>query len=70
MIDYRALFHDLVGEPAEAGSEAGNGSAATKPASLPAASDVHVAESQPELAAGDPVADGPGQQFSRTHAGS
>jgi hypothetical protein len=66
MIDYRVLFRDLVGEPAEAG----NGSSATEPAALTEAGDVRVADTQPEMAAVDPVADGPDQQLSPTNAGS
>jgi hypothetical protein len=62
MIDYRALFRDLVGEPAGAG----NGTSAAEPAPLTEAGDLHVADTQPELAAVD---DGPDQQFSRTNAG-
>ena len=50
MIDYRALFRDLVGEPAGAG----NGSSATEPAPPAEAGDVHVADTQPEMAAVDP----------------
>jgi uncharacterized protein (DUF952 family) len=67
MIDYRALFRDLVGEPAGPG----NGSSATEPAPVTGAGDVHVADTHPDLAAAaHPVADGPGQQLSRTNAGS
>jgi hypothetical protein len=66
MIDYRALFRDLVGEPAGAG----NGSSASEPAPLNAAGDVRVADTQPKMAAVDPVADGPDQQLSRTNSGS
>jgi hypothetical protein len=66
MIDYRAMFRDLVGEPAE---EA-NGSSATVPAPVTGARDVHVSDTQPDMAAADPVADGPGQQLSQTSAGS
>jgi uncharacterized protein (DUF952 family) len=65
MIDYRALFRDLVGEPAEAGSQ----SPATEPAPVTGAGD-EVADTQPEMTAVDPVADGPAQQLSRTDARS
>jgi hypothetical protein len=63
MIDYRALFRDLVGEPAEAG----NGQSPPEPAPLVNAGDVHVPDTQPEMVAVDPVADGPGEQLSRTN---
>jgi FtsZ-interacting cell division protein ZipA len=66
MINYRAMFRDLVGEPAEAG----NGSPAAEPAPVARAADVHVADTQPDIAAADPVADGPSQQLSRTNARS
>jgi hypothetical protein len=66
MIDYRALFRDLVGEPA--GAE--NGSPATDPAPLTGAGDRHASDTQPDMTAADPVADGPGQQLSPTSAGS
>lgn len=61
MIDYRALFRDLVGEPAEAG----NGASATAPAPLTRAGNAHVADTQPEMAAVDPVADGPASSPAR-----
>jgi hypothetical protein len=63
MIDYRALFRDLVGEPA-----AGDGPSAIEPAPLAEAGDVRVADTQPEMAAIDLVADRPDQQLSRTNA--
>ena len=66
MIDYRALFRDLVGEPAEAGIE----SSATEPAPVTSAPDVHVADTQPDMTAIDPVADRSDQQLSRTNTGS
>jgi hypothetical protein len=66
MIDYRALFRDLVGEPAEAG----NGSSVTESEPPTEADDVHAAETQPDLVAVEPVTDGPGQRLSRTNAGS
>jgi hypothetical protein len=66
MIDYRALFRDLVGEPAAAG----NGSSATEPAPMTEAADVPAANTQPELAAVDPVTAGADQQPSPTNAGS
>ncbi len=62
MIDYRALFRDLVGEPAGAG----NGSSATEPAPLAEARDVHAADT-PEMDVVDPVAAPPGQQLSPTN---
>jgi hypothetical protein len=63
MIDYRAMFRDLVGEPAEEGS----GSPATEPASMAAAGDVHAADTELEMAAAHHVADGRGEQLSRTN---
>ncbi len=64
MIDYRALFLDLVGETAEAGS----GSAPAESAPSTEARDMQVADTQPELAAIDSGADGPDHQLSRTNA--
>jgi uncharacterized protein (DUF952 family) len=64
MIDYRALFRDLVGEPAEAENE----SPASEAAPVTGAADVHVTDTQPDLSAVDPVADGTDQQLSRTTA--
>jgi hypothetical protein len=64
MIDYRALFRDLVGAPAETG----NGSSPGESVPLTESADVHVADTQPEMAAIDPVADGRNQQLSRTNA--
>jgi hypothetical protein len=66
MIDYRALFRDLAGEPAEAG----NGSSPTEAAPLTEAGDAHAADTQPDAASADPIGDGPGQRLSRTNAGS
>jgi hypothetical protein len=66
MIDYRALFRDLVGEPAEPG----NGSSVTGPAPQTEAGEMQAADTQPDLAAIDPVTDGPDRQFIRTNAGS
>jgi hypothetical protein len=66
MIDYRALFRDLVGEPALTENE----SSATRAAPVTEAGDTHVADTQPDMAAVDPVADGPDQQLSPTNAGS
>ena len=66
MIDYRALFRDLIGEPAEAA----NGSAAYESEPPAAADDAQAADSEPELTAVSPVADGPDQQLSQTNAGS
>jgi hypothetical protein len=65
MIDYHALFRDLVGEPAGAG----NGTPAAEPAPLTEASDLQVADTRPDLAAVDPVDDEPDQQLSLTNAG-
>jgi len=59
MIDYRALFRDLVGETAEAG----NGSPATESAPLTEA--VHVADSQPDRS----VINGTDPKLNRTNAG-
>ena len=66
MIDYRALFRDLVAEPAGAG----NRSSAAEPAPVTEAGDVHAADTQPDMAAVDPAADGPYQQVSRANARS
>jgi hypothetical protein len=55
MVHYRALFSDLLGEPAGTGS----GSAAVIPAQAGVADDTtvkHVTEAQPATAASDPVA--------------
>lgn len=52
MINYRALFRDLVGEPAEAG----NGSPATEPAPVTGARDVRISDTQPDMTAADPAA--------------
>jgi hypothetical protein len=62
MIDYRALFRDLVGEPAEAG----NGSTGAHPAPVIDAAEVPVADDGPEMAAVDPVTDGHEQQLNTT----
>ena len=62
MIDYRALFRDLVGET----TEAGNGSSATESAPLTEAGEVHVAETQP----GRSVIDGTDPKLNRTNIGS
>jgi len=74
MVNYRALFHDLVGE----GVDAGTGSAPAEPVhepvhapvhaigaedTLPDGSDVQLAETQPDT---DPATAGPDQQHSRT----
>jgi hypothetical protein len=66
MIDYRAMFRDLVGEPAELANE----SPATEPAPVTGARDVRASDTQPDMAAAGPVADRPGQQPSRTNSGS
>ena len=61
MIHYRALFRDLLGEPAGAGT----GSAATEPAqtieaedTAPDGASAQAAETRRPVAAGDPVANG------------
>jgi hypothetical protein len=63
MIHYRALFRDLLGGPADAGE--------AEPAQLIAADDTtpdegnrQIAETQDDMAAVDPVADGESQQLS------
>ena len=66
MIDYRVLFRDLVGGP----GETEEGSSATGPATVTDAGDVRVADTQPEMAAVDPAADGRNPQLSPTNAGS
>jgi hypothetical protein len=53
MIDYRALFRDLVGEPT-----AVNGSSATEPAPLTETGDARAADTHPEMTVVDPVTDG------------
>jgi FtsZ-interacting cell division protein ZipA len=65
MIDYRALFRDLVGEPAAAET----GSSAAESAPVTEAADVQVADTQPEMAAVDPVTYEP-DSSSRTNARS
>jgi hypothetical protein len=65
MIDYRALFRDLAGEPAGAG----NGAPAAGPAPLTEAGGPQAAGTQPGPAPADPVDDGPDQQFSQANAG-
>lgn len=66
MIDYRALFRDLIGDPA--GAE--NGSAVDEMAPSTQTANVRAADTQPELITVSPVADGPDQQLSPTNAGS
>jgi hypothetical protein len=66
MIDYRALFRDLVGEPAAAA----NGSSAAEPAPLTETHDMDVADTEPELTVADPVADRTEEQLSPTNTGS
>ncbi len=63
MIDYRALFSDLVAEPAGTG----NRSSATQSAPM---TEVHAADALPEMAGVDPDADGHDQQLMRTDARS
>jgi hypothetical protein len=69
MINYRALFHELVGE----GGDGGTGSALDDPVNAIGANDtppdgshVQLAESPPGMDPGDPATDGPDQQHSRT----
>jgi hypothetical protein len=64
MIDYRAMFRDLVGETAGTG----NGSSAPEPAAVTEPGDMQAAETEPDLAVIDPVPDATGQQASRTNA--
>ena len=63
MIDYRALFRDLVGETAGTA----NGSSAPESAAVPEPGDMQAAETGPGLAVIDPVPDATGQQASRTN---
>jgi hypothetical protein len=63
MIDYRALFRDLVGETVPTG----NGSSATESALLTESGDMQTAETQPEMALIDPVPDEPGHQLNETN---
>jgi hypothetical protein len=62
MIDYRALFRDLVGETVRTG----NGSSATEPALVTESGDMQAADTQPDLAAVDPGTAVPDQQLSTT----
>jgi hypothetical protein len=70
MIDYRALFRDLVGEPAGEPAATANGSSATESAPVTETDDGHVADTQPELTVADPVADRTEEQLSPTNTGS
>jgi hypothetical protein len=70
MINYRALFLDLIGEPAGESAAAANGSSAAEPAPLTETDDMHVADTEPELTVADPVADRTGEQLSPTNTGS
>jgi hypothetical protein len=63
MIDYRALFRDLVGETAGTG----NGSSAPESAAVTGPGQMQPAETEPDLAVIDPVSDANGQQASRTN---
>jgi hypothetical protein len=63
MIDYRALFRDLVGETAGTG----NGSSAPESAAVTEPGDIKAAETEADLAVIDPVPDATGQQASRTN---
>ena len=70
MIDYRALFRDLLGETADTGT----GSPAAEPAHAAAAHDEAApggqpAETQPAIQAGEPAADGPDQLHSQPTEG-
>ena len=66
MVDYRALFRDLIAEPAGPGNQSSD----TEPAPLAAADDVPTADAQAELAAAEPVASEPDQQLNPTSARS
>jgi len=61
MIDYRALFLDLVGETSDAGTPAAGPVHPSRAddAAAPAASDVQLAGTQPGMNAADPVTDEP-----------
>lgn len=63
MIDYRALFRDLVGETAGTG----NGSFATESAPVTEPGEMQAADTEPDLGVIDPVPDGPGQELNRTN---
>jgi hypothetical protein len=65
MINYRALFRDLVGEAAAAT----NGSSAAESAPLTETDDMHGADTEPELTVADPVADRTEEQLSPTNTG-
>ena len=71
MIDYRALFRDLVGETADGGSpDAGPvQDSRAGDAAPPAASDAQLAGTQPGMNAGDPVTDEPDLLPSRSAEG-
>jgi len=71
MIDYRALFRDLVGETPDAGSPTPEPVPASRPddAAAPAASDAQLAGTQPDMNADDPVTDQPDQLPSRSTEG-
>jgi hypothetical protein len=64
MIDYRALFRDLIGEP----DGAGNGSSPAEFAPLIEADDAQAADNQPALVAVDPISDVPDLRLSTTNA--
>jgi hypothetical protein len=66
MVDYRALFRDLIAEPAGPGNQSSD----TEPAPPAAADDVPTADAQAELAAAEPVASEPDQQLNPTSARS
>jgi hypothetical protein len=63
IIDYRALFRDLVGETAGTG----NGSSAPESAAVTEPGDMRASDTEPDLAVIDPVPDTPGQQASPTN---
>jgi hypothetical protein len=70
MINYRALFRDLIGEPAGEPAAAANGSSAGESAPLTETHDTHVADTEPELTVADLAADGTEEQLSPTTTGS
>ena len=70
MINYRALFRDLVGAPAGEPVTAANGSSAAGSAPLTETDDMHVANTEPELTVVDHVSDRTDEQLSPTTTGS
>jgi hypothetical protein len=71
MIDYRALFRDLVGETTDAGSPAAEPvhSSRANDGAAPTASDAQLAETHPDINADDPVTDQPDLLPSRSTEG-